>query len=105
LVGANLAALFGAGLALGMLAYAESPLLQAVFADAATGADQRTTFGFFFAIAYGVGALWLALLGWEIDVLGFQAAFFTMAGSFVVSGILVALAARAPETARASSDA
>ncbi|HUZ76770.1 MAG TPA: MFS transporter [Chloroflexota bacterium] len=102
LVGANLAALFGAGLALGMLAYAESPLLQAVFADAATGADQRTTFGFFFAIAYGVGALWLALLGWVIDVLGFQAAFFTMAGSFVVAGILVALAARAPETAPTS---
>ena len=94
--GRGLAALLLTGVAVGVLAYAESPLLQAVFADAIGQAHARAAFGAFFAIAYGVGALWLAVLGWVIDAFGFTTAFVVMAASFVVSAILVLLAARAP---------
>jgi MFS family permease len=93
-VGRSLVALMATGIAVGVLAYAESPLLQAVFADAAGADGGRAAFGAFFAIAYGVGALWLALLGWVIDAFGFRAAFVVMAGSFVGAAALVASAAR-----------
>ncbi|MGH9057680.1 MAG: MFS transporter, partial [Acidimicrobiales bacterium] len=105
--GRGLAALVATGVAMGVFAYAESPLLQAVFADAAGEAGGRAAFGAFFAIAYGVGALWLALLGWVIDAFGFRAAFVVMAGSFVVAAALVVAsgAGRAPDPNPAAGSA
>lgn len=88
-VGRGLAGLLLTGAAVGVLAYAESPLLQAVFADAAGQTRARASFGAFFAIAYGVGAIWLSVLGWVIDRFGFQAAFAVMAASFVAAAALV----------------
>ncbi len=79
-----------AGFLLGAFAYAESPLLQAVFSDGMEGADPQRAFGLFFAISYGVGALWLPLLGWIIDAAGFRIAFYVMAASFVVSAGVIA---------------
>lgn len=91
-VGSGLAALAAVGFGVGVLAYAESPLLQAVFSEAAHGSADRAAFGLYFAIAYGVGALWLAVTGIVIDRWGFRAAFVVMAASFVVAGLVVALA-------------
>lgn len=87
--GRGLPGLLLTGVAVGVLAYAESPLLQAVFADATGRHGGRAAFGAFFAIAYGVGALWLAVLGWVIDKFGFTTAFVVMAASFLVSAGLV----------------
>lgn len=101
-VGRGLPGLLLAGVAVGVLAYAESPLLQAVFADSIGQAHARAAFGAFFAIAYGVGALWLAALGWVIDAFGFSTVFVTMAVSFVAAAALVVLAARAPHDAPAA---
>lgn len=70
-------------------AYSESPLLQAVFSDGTEGAPVRAEFGLYFAISYGVGALWLPLLGYIIDTAGFRVAFFVMAASFVASSLIV----------------
>ena len=92
--GPNLAALVPLGLLMGFLAYTESPLLQALFSDLVGPGRSRSAFGIFFAVAYGVGALWTALLGWIITVAGFPAAFATMAGSFVVAGSVIALGLR-----------
>lgn len=89
LVGHDLLLVAVVGLLLGAFAYAESPLLQAVFSDGVDGAPQRGAFGLFFAISYGVGALWLPLLGWIIDAAGFRVAFSVMAGSFVVAALVV----------------
>lgn len=102
-LGSNLALLFPVGAVVGLLAYTESPLLQAVFSDMSEGANPRVAFGFYFAIAYGVGALWTAALGWIIDSFGFPVAFVTMAASFVVAGLVVAAGVRpspggAPDT-------
>jgi MFS family permease len=89
LVGARLVALVVMAGVVGVLAYIESPILQALFSDAVTGLEGRAAFGVFFAIAYGVGALWLAVIGFVIDQAGFQWAFFSMAASFVMAAAVV----------------
>src|SRR5262252_635592 len=85
MTGASIPALLVLGVLVGAFAYAESPLLQALYADAVTGAPRQAAFGIYFAIAYGAGSLWVIVLGWEIDHLGFTAAFWTMAGSFAAA--------------------
>lgn len=89
-VGANLAALAVLGICVGLLAYTESPLLQSVFSDLTADGSSRSAFGAFFAIAYGIGSLWTALLGWVITAAGFPAAFTVMAGSFLAAAAVIA---------------
>ncbi|MGH9105409.1 MAG: MFS transporter [Acidimicrobiales bacterium] len=89
LVGHDVVAIAAVGLVLGVFAYSESPLLQAVFSDGVEGAPVRRAFGLFFAISYGVGALWLPLIGRVIDAVGFRAAFFVMGGSFAAASLIV----------------
>jgi MFS family permease len=97
LVGSGVAALVLVAILVGVLAYAESPLLQALFADAVEGRAQQTAFGAYFAITYGIGSLWVTLIGWIIDRAGFHAAFWVMAGSFVLAaGILLAAGSGRP---------
>lgn len=97
LVGAQLLAVVVFALLVGIFAYAESPVLQSLFSDATRGANSRTAFGAYFAIAYGIGALWLTAHGAIIDAAGFPAAFGTMAASFVVAAGVIA--AVRPESA------
>ena len=98
--GPRLDLLIPLGILVGMLAYAESPLLQAVFSDLIGPATPRSAFGVFFAIAYGVGSLWTALLGWIITTAGFPAAFCTMGGSFLIAGLIIATGRFEREPAR-----
>jgi MFS family permease len=98
--GKDLVALVVSGVAMGLLAYTESPLLQALFSDLTEKGEARSAFGAFFAIAYGVGSLWTALVGWVIDSAGFPAAFALMAGSFVVAALVVALGTPSETVAR-----
>jgi MFS family permease len=91
LVGANLAALFVTGALVGVLAYAESPLLQSMFGDAVDAAVQRVAFAMYFAMAYGAGSIWVFVLGVVIDRAGFSAAYLVMAGSFLVAAALLAM--------------
>ncbi len=76
---------------MGFAVYAESPLLQAYLADTAPSAIRDTSFGLYFALAFGVGSIWSGILGWIIDRYGFGAAFWTMAGSYVAAGLLLLL--------------
>lgn len=89
--GRHLAVLITLGLLVGVLAYAESPLLQALFADLTTQGTAPAAFGVFFAISFGVGSLWTALVGWVITTAGFGVAFAMMAASFAVSAVFIAL--------------
>ena len=82
------------GVCVGVLAYAESPLLQAVFSDLTGDGAARTAFGAFFAISYGVGSLWVAVIGWIISTAGFPAAFAAMAASFAAAAAIIAFAVR-----------
>ena len=88
-VGSSVWALAGVGLLVGAFAYAESPLLQSLFADATHGADSRSVFGVYFSIAFGVGALWQVLIGWLVTAAGFQAAFVLMGASFLAAWMVI----------------
>lgn len=90
-VGSGLLALAVVGALVGIFAYAESPLLQAVFSEGAHGAEEQGAFGLFFAVSYGIGSLWTILLGAIIDSYGFRWAFLLMATSFVLAAVTVAL--------------
>jgi MFS family permease len=91
MAGASLPALLAFGVLVGAFAYAESPLLQALYADAVTGAPRQAAFGFYFAIAYGAGSIWVTILGWTIDRYGFSAAFWVMAASFLAAAAVLLL--------------
>lgn len=87
-------------LLLGFAVYAESPLLQAYLADSASPAMRDTAFGLYFALAFGVGSVWSAILGWTIDHFGFGAAFWTMALSYLAAGALLLLIPPSSQTKR-----
>ena len=89
LVGSSLLALSVMALLVGIFAYSESPLLQAMFADTVNPAESRQAFGLFFAIAYGIGSFWLFVVGLLIDKAGFHAAFYAIAGSFIVAALVI----------------
>jgi predicted MFS family arabinose efflux permease len=76
-------------LAVGLVAYIENPLLQALLSDAVKESSQSSIFGVYFAAAYGVGSLWLILLGWVIQHLGYSVAFAVMSGCYLGAGILL----------------
>lgn len=88
-------------LLMGFAVYAESPLLQAYLADSASRAMRDTAFGLYFALAFGVGSVWSAVLGWLIDHFGFGAAFWTMALSYLGAGALLLLIRKEEPAARA----
>jgi len=104
LVGGSLLGLLVVGVLRGVFAYSESPLLQAVFSEGTEGAPVQAAFGLYFAISYGVGALWLPLLGYIIDRAGFRVAFFTMAASFVASALIVLATMPAPKMETEASE-
>lgn len=87
--GSNVGILAVLGICVGVLAYTESPLLQAVFSDLTRDGSARSAFGVFFAISFGVGSLWTAVIGWIITAAGFSVAFAVMAGSFVAAAAVV----------------
>jgi MFS family permease len=75
--------------AVGLIAYVENPLMQALLSDVVTTQAQSAIFGVYFAAAYGVGSLWLVLLGWVIQNFGYSAAFSVMAGCYLGAALLL----------------
>jgi hypothetical protein len=63
--------------------------VQALFADAVEGSVHQTAFGIYFAITYGIGSLWVTLVGWVIDTAGFRVAFWVMAGTFILAAAIL----------------
>jgi MFS family permease len=84
-----LAGLAALALIVGLVAYVENPLLQALVSDSIATSAQAGMFGFYFALSYGVGSLWIVAIGQVIQHLGFSAGFGVMAGSYVGAGLLL----------------
>lgn len=87
--GRNIGVLAALGVCVGVLAYTESPLLQAVFSDLTRDGSARSAFGAFFAISFGIGSLWTAAIGWIVTAAGFSVAFAVMASSFVAAAAVI----------------
>ncbi len=76
-------------LVVGLVAYVENPLLQALVSDSVTAGAQSSVFGVYFAVSYGVGSLWIIGLGQAIQHLGFATGFAIMAASYLGAGLLL----------------
>jgi len=76
-------------LAMGIIVYAESPLLQAALADSTEGLDRDFTFALYYTATFGIGALWASALGWVIDTYGYTMGFYTMTASYILSAFAV----------------
>jgi MFS family permease len=72
----------------GLVVYSESPLLQAALADEAPPGERDSLFSLYFAVAFGIGALWAAGAGVLLDQFGYTPVFIVMAASYVVAGTL-----------------
>jgi MFS family permease len=74
---------------MGVFSFAESPQLQALLADLAPPEIRDAAFGTYFTLAFGIGALWAAVYGGVIDVLGesvgLPVVFVLMAIAFVAA--------------------
>jgi AAHS family 4-hydroxybenzoate transporter-like MFS transporter len=81
--------------AMGLIVYLESPLLQAFLADEAPGRDRDAIFSLYFAVAFGIGALWAAAVGALLGPAGFGTVFAIMAVTYLAAGACV-VATREP---------
>ena len=84
-----LAGLAALALVVGLVAYVENPLLQALVSDSIATTAQAGMFGFYFALSYGIGSLWIVGIGQVIQHLGFGAGFTVMAGSYLGAALLL----------------
>jgi MFS family permease len=93
LAGADRPLLWLAIVLLSTFNFVESPQLQALLADIAPTRVRDAAFSTYFALAFGVGSLWVMLYGAVIDTLGDAAGlpltFWLMAGAFVVASLFV----------------
>jgi predicted MFS family arabinose efflux permease len=71
----------------GMFSYSDSVILTTFLADVATPAQRDIAFSVFFTVAFGVGALWPALLGYIADNYGLVATFVALAATYVAAGL------------------
>ena len=85
--------------AMGLVVYLESPLLQAFLADEAPAAERDAIFSLYFAVAFGIGALWAAAVGAALGRLGFATVFTIMAVTYMLAGGCVVMM-REPVPAR-----
>lgn len=82
--------------AMGLVVYLESPLLQAFLADEAPATERDAIFSLYFAVAFGIGALWAAAIGAALGRLGFATVFAIMAATYVAAGLCVLLMRERP---------
>jgi len=77
---------------MGMVVYEESPLLQTFVADEAPAIDRDAIFSLYFAVSFGIGALWAVVVGAVLQGSGFSPVFLIMVASYLVAGVCIAAA-------------
>ncbi|MBI2955082.1 MAG: MFS transporter [Chloroflexi bacterium] len=97
LVGGNIWILVPIILVVGLATYAESPVLQTLLADCLQRGTRDFAFGLYFAVNLATGSIWTWTLGFLIDNSGFLPAFYLMATSYVLAGLLLVLMIREPK--------
>ena len=71
--------------AMGLIVYLESPMLQTFLADEAPSNERDAIFSLYFAVAFGIGALWAAGIGAALTSLGFTRVFALMAATYLIA--------------------
>jgi MFS family permease len=76
---------------MGLFTFSESPQLQALLGDIAPPSSRDASYAFYFAMAFGVGSLWVALYGIVIDAVGEAQGVPIVFGLMAVTFVLAAL--------------
>ena len=76
---------------LGLFTFSESPQLQALLGDIAPPSIRDASYAFYFAMAFGVGSLWVILYGIVIDAFGEAQGVPIVFGLMAVTFVLAAL--------------
>ncbi len=91
LAGDSIVWLWAGILLMGLFSFAESPQLQALLADISPPSIRDASYALYFTMAFGVGALWVAVYGVIIDRAGAAAGvpivFALMAVTFVLAAL------------------
>ena len=76
---------------MGLFTFAESPQLQALLGDIAPPSTRDASYALYFAMAFGVGSLWLAVYGAVIEAFGEAQGVPIVFGLMAVTFVLAAL--------------
>ncbi len=76
---------------MGLFTFSESPQLQALLGDIAPPSIRDASYAFYFAMAFGVGSLWVILYGVVIDAFGEAEGVPIVFGLMAVTFVLAAL--------------
>jgi MFS family permease len=76
---------------MGLFTFSESPQLQALLGDIAPPSSRDASYALYFAMAFGVGSLWVALYGVVIDAVGEAQGVPIVFGLMAVTFVLAAL--------------
>ena len=91
LAGSSIVWLWAGIVLMGTFSFAESPQLQALLGDMAPPSTRDASYALYFALAFGVGSLWVAIYGVIIQAAGEAAGlpmvFVLMAVSFVLAAL------------------
>jgi MFS family permease len=90
--GSSLVLLWAGIVLMGLFTFAESPQLQALLADVAPPSIRDASYALYFALAFGVGSLWIAVYGVIIEAVGETQGVPVVFGLMAVSFVLAALA-------------
>lgn len=74
---------------MGAIVFSESPLIQSFMADSIPAGERDLSYGFYFAMVYAAGAVWVWLIGALIDRAGFGPAWWLVASSYLGAALLV----------------
>lgn len=74
---------------MGAIVFSESPLIQSFMADSIPSGERDLSYGFYFAMVYAAGALWVWLIGAMVDQAGFGPAWWLVASSYLGAALLV----------------
>ena len=104
--GSSIVGLWAGIVLMGLFTFAESPQLQALLGDIAPPDLRDASYALYFALAFGIGSLWVALYGLIIDAAGEATGLTIVFAMMAVSFVLAALATvpiQADDRARANA--
>jgi MFS family permease len=83
---------------MGAFVFIESPVIQSYMADTVPAGQRDVLFGFYFAWAYAIGAIWVYAIGAAIDWGGFGMAWTITAASYLGAAACILFSSEEPTT-------
>lgn len=91
IAGHSMPCIVGALILLGFTVYNESPLMQTLLSDHTRSENRDAAFAVFYVLTFTAGAAWAGILGVLVNRFGFEAAFLSMVGSYILASLATLL--------------